>query len=143
MLPSRHLVATTLISVLFWRYFGSFKYALVSFLAGIFIDLDHFLDYYLHHGRKIKLRQFYNFFTKGEMEFVVLVFHSFELIIALWLAIALFRLGIFWLALAVGLTQHMFFDLLANAVKPQAYFVIYRIKKSFKKEHFFRKAGNK
>jgi hypothetical protein len=42
-------------------------------------------------------------------------------------------LGLFWVALAIGLTQHMVFDLMFNEVYRRSYLLSYRISKGFKR----------
>ena len=62
-----------------------------------------------------------------------------ELVFLLWIIISVFKLGIFWIAFAVGLTQHMILDLLFNRqLNIYTYFLIFRIMKGFKKENILR-----
>lgn len=65
---------------------------------------------------------------------VYLIFHSYELIAMLWIAIYAFSLSGVWAAMAIGITQHLAFDQILNPVNTFTYFLTYRILRSFKKE---------
>ncbi|MDD4980146.1 MAG: hypothetical protein PHC54_02585 [Candidatus Omnitrophica bacterium] len=107
--------------------------------AGILIDSDHVLDYYANQGITLKIKDIYAWCVEEKYRLIVLIFHSLELAILLWILIWFLRLGIFWIALAIGITQHMVFDLLFNRkLKIFAYFFTFRIIKGFKGEKIFR-----
>jgi len=57
---------------------------------------------------------------------VFVALHSYELITLLWVAISVFSLSDAWVALAIGLTQHLIFDQFTNPVKLFGYFFTYR-----------------
>jgi len=108
-------------------------------LAGVLIDVDHILDYYLQRGITLKIRKIYFWSLERQFEFLFLFFHSLELIFLLWIIISLFRLNLFWVAFAIGITQHMVLDILFNRnINIYAYFLSFRIVKKFKKENIFR-----
>jgi hypothetical protein len=70
--------------------------------------------------------------------FMYLYLHSLELLIIIWLAVAIFGLGRFWIAFAIGLTQHIFFDICFNPIYPSSYFISCRFLKGFKKRYLLR-----
>jgi len=111
--------------------------------AGILIDLDHLVDYYLQQPPTIKVRVIYDWFIKRRFEFIFLFLHSLELLVVLWTGISVFRLGIPWIALAVGLSQHMIFDIIFNRGKlySYTYFLSFRLMKRFRKCHLERPEG--
>ena len=85
MKPSYHVLVSAGVSAGYWYYFKSWPAALACFLSGIFIDIDHYLDYYLAR-KKIPWRysdlcDFCRYEEKGK---IYLLFHSCELIIFLW-----------------------------------------------------------
>ena len=61
-----------------------------------------------------------------------LVLHSYELIMAFWIAIWIFSLGDLWIAAATGFTQHLLGDQVTNPVKVMAYFYTYRMARGFR-----------
>lgn len=62
-----------------------------------------------------------------------LLLHSYELLALLWIAIFVFSLPNIWKAVAIGLTQHLIFDQIANPINTLGYFLSYRIAKRFDK----------
>ncbi|MBU3958786.1 MAG: hypothetical protein KKE91_02875 [Candidatus Omnitrophica bacterium] len=104
------------------------------------MDIDHILDYYLQQGFTLRIKTIYFWICEREFEFVFLFFHSLELLFIIWVIISVFRLGIYWVVFAIGITQHMILDMLfnQNTVYSYSYFLSYRIIKGFKKEYLFR-----
>lgn len=121
--------------------FKSVPCFIISFLSGFLIDLDHILDYYLHTGINLKVSRFFDYCGSRKFEYLTVIFHSFELLFLLWLVIRLFNLGNFWIALAVGFSQHMILDLFGNSkfLKTHSlYFITIRALKGFRFKEFFR-----
>lgn len=139
--PTAHIIWSLAISSCLGACFHSLSSFLVSFLAGIFIDVDHVIDYYVNEKVTLNLRKMYVWCARQKHKFVYIWFHSIELIIILWIIITVFRLGLFWIALAVGLTQHLILDIIFNhaIVNNYAYFLTYRISKGFNKSYIFKK----
>ncbi|MFH1854215.1 MAG: hypothetical protein ABH815_02775 [Candidatus Omnitrophota bacterium] len=111
--------------------------------AGIFIDLDHYLDYAREYGFSFNFRKVYHTCKYGHTYFknLTLILHSYELVAILWLAIFLFDLNISWKAAAIGLTLHIIMDQAANPLKPLAYFLWFRIANNFETEKMYKKKG--
>lgn len=137
--PPSHIVTSCLVSIVVWAYFKSAKCAIVSFIAGVFIDLDHLIDYYSTHPFTLKIKDIYDACAEVNLKKIYLLFHSYELIILLWLAIYALSLSNIWKAMAIGLTQHLLFDQITNSLNTFGYFIIYRMIKGFKKELLMRK----
>ena len=133
MTPLAHIAASGAISLLSIAYFKSIGYAAVSFLAGVLVDFDHFIDYYLNHGFTFDIRKIYNCCLALDLNKVYVVLHSYQLIAFLWASIYIFSLSKFWQAIALGLTQHMIFDQATNPISVFGYFFIYRAVNGFKK----------
>lgn len=147
MKPRYHIVSSVVFGVGFLAVFKDFKYAFVCMLAGILIDLDHLVDFYRHNKAELlspfKIYKDLKDWCLGLKFDVVYIFlHSLELVFLIWLLILIFTLGLFWIAIAVGITQHMILDIVFNAryfLPPQGYFFIYRLKKGFKKNSLLQK----
>lgn len=138
MTVSRHIKFSLAISILLLLWWKSLFYSTISFLAGILIDLDHLLDYYVHKGLDKPLnlnwiKDFYITCTDIKFDKLYLVLHSFELLTLFWLVIYKFSLGKFWIAIAIGFTQHMLLDKIGNPVHPLMYFLLFRIYNKFNK----------
>jgi flagellar biosynthesis protein FliR len=96
------------------------------FLSGIFIDLDHWLDYFIHE-KKVRL-DVKDFFTKCEgygLSKVYLVLHSYELIILLAVVVVLTKNTVLAGVLA-GVTTHLVFDQFTNGAHMFGYSFIFR-----------------
>lgn len=142
MKPISHVVASGVFGSAFYLLTQSSLASLVCFTSGIFIDLDHWLDYYLATGNKLvgpKALCLYCY----ELKFsnIYLLLHSYEITVLLWLVISAFKLNIYWIAIASGITQHMIFDQLGNTrmLNPLGYFLSYRINNNFKTDLIARK----
>lgn len=139
--PSRHIIYTLTISGAVYLVFKSLSTFFASLVAGILIDLDHILDYCLQQGLTLKVKYIYFWCIEKRYKFLFLFFHSIELVFIIWFVINVFKLGIFWIAFAIGITQHMLLDIIYNRklMHNYAYFLSYRMLKNFKKENLFKK----
>jgi len=131
MLPRSHVIASSIAGIIVWSYFKSFTYAAVTFMSGVLIDLDHVFDYYINHSVTFRIRDVYKAICDFDFKKLYLVFHSYELIILLWVLIYTMRLGNFWKAIAIGMTQHIAMDQIGNPINTFGYFIIYRFAKGF------------
>jgi hypothetical protein len=65
-----------------------------------------------------------------------LFFHSLELVLLLWVTISILKLGLHWIAFAIGITQHIILDMLFNKdmIYAYSYLLSYRIMRRFRSE---------
>lgn len=115
-------------------YFNSWTAALASFLTGVFIDIDHILDYYVNYGINLDIRRFFDVCYSIGFRKLFLFLHSFELVAGLWFFVLLLNPGTIWTGAAIGITQHLFLDQLGNnrtGCKKFRYFLLYRLRHSF------------
>lgn len=142
MKPGNHIIISIGVSIGLYLYFHSFLAALVSFISGVFIDIDHILDYILHGKISLHLVDYYLFSLEKQFSKIFLFFHSFEVIILFWIVITIYKSNIYWICFAVGLTQHLILDCIDNSlkvsIKPFSYFLIYRAIKGFRRELLFK-----
>jgi hypothetical protein len=106
---------------------------IVSFCAGVFIDLDHLFDYFYSHSFTINPKKVYQACLEMNLKRWFLFLHSYELVALFWIAIWLFSLSAVWKALAIGFTQHIIFDQITNPINTCGYFLTYRIMRGFDK----------
>lgn len=141
MIPVKHIVASSVIAAAFYYFTKSFWPSVVCFASGFLIDSDHYLDYYFNTGRMfVSLREVYLYCVNLRYKKSYLIFHSHDLIILFWICIGIFDLNIYWIALALGLTQHLVLDQMFNRdlTMPFSYFLIYRIIKRFNTKLLFK-----
>ena len=132
-----HILASTTVGGISYYIFGSWQISVTVFLSGIFIDLDHILDYFLYE-KKIKL-DIKDFFYKCEaliLNKVYLLLHSYELIIILAI-LAYFTNDYIVLGLLVGFGTHIMLDLAANKVHFLGYSFIFRLINKFNSKKIF------
>ncbi|MBN2453336.1 MAG: hypothetical protein JXB40_03640 [Candidatus Omnitrophica bacterium] len=134
MLPQGHLIASGIVSICVGAWFRSIGCAIISFMAGTLIDLDHLIDYYASFGFTLNIKDIYRACHDVKLKKLYLILHSYEILILLWAVIFAFGLSKYWIAIAIGFTQHIFIDQITNEVNPMGYFLAYRFSKKFKKE---------
>jgi hypothetical protein len=143
--PYEHITASILVGGAVAVYFRSPASGVVSFLAGVLIDLDHMLDYFFAKGIKLDVREFYDYCLNTKYKRLSLVMHSYELIVLFWLAIAFFSLGVMWKAAAIGFTQHLALDLIRNfscgVMDLKGYSFLYRMLHRFDSDKYIRRRG--
>ena len=118
--------------------FQSLTVAMVCFLAGFLIDVDHVLEYIIHYGwRNFSLKKCYikcletkrgnraAGFTK-----LYLIFHSIEIVSALFL-LAVISGNIYLLAIAFSTGLHLLMDQVGNDMGAGFYFLFWRARKGF------------
>jgi len=135
-----HVIISLGISALIYHIYASVPAFISSFAGGVFIDIDHLLDYYINKGINFRINGFLNWCYNREAKKLTLIFHSIELVFAFWIIIYIFNLNIFWIALAAGISQHMILDIIYNGrhMKVISYFFAFRVSKHFKNEYFLR-----
>ena len=129
-----HVISSGIISYILFLTTNSLSSAIASFLAGVFIDLDHFLDYYLNCGFSCNLKEIYGVLAKHKIAKIYVLLHSYELLSLFWVCIFLIPLSGIYMAMAIGFTQHIFFDQIFNPITSKGYFLSYRIINKFSKE---------
>lgn len=120
-------------------YFSrSFSAALAFFLAGIFIDLDHFLEYFYFFGfRDFSVRRFFRAADEHVYQKFFLFLHSYELALLFWvLSLAVIREPWAW-GFSLGFTLHIVADHIYNPCVPASYFFSFRLRHRFEGERIF------
>ena len=138
MSPVSHVIASALTSAGFAAATHSVEGTVVCFLSGIFIDIDHHFDLWLHK-KKILLnpRDLFHFCEKEKDGKLYLIFHSYELLALLWFSLLMFKWNMRWWGLASGISVHLILDQIFNPLKFGTYFWVYRFKNKFAKEAIF------
>ena len=128
------------VSAVFALWAKSWGAVFTCFLSGIFIDLDHHLDYFIAKKEiPLSYRKLVDFLKNDHNSRLFLFLHSYEVLFFIWVCIFLLGLDAIWIGIAIGMTTHVLCDEVVNPIKPMAYFLTYRVKNRFKREHFFKK----
>jgi hypothetical protein len=126
-----HVVASTVLSGAAYAATRSWPLTLASFYWGVFIDLDHFIDYYATFGLRATPLGVFDASHNGKLRRVTLVFHGWEWVVLL--AAATWWSGWNpWVAgVTLGMGQHLVFDQFANRPHPFGYFFFWRLRHGF------------
>lgn len=108
-----------------YYYFHSAACGVIAFLTGVLVDLDHIPDFLIQHGFK-KYKKFFEISLATDLKKLYLFLHSIELAVIFWVLIIVLRLDKYWVAAAIGFTQHLAFDIIFNPLGISGYLIIYR-----------------
>jgi hypothetical protein len=122
---TKHIAASAATSAGIYAATRSAEMAVLSFFAGFLIDIDHLADYWREYSFNIDIRKFFRACHECDFTIARLFFHSIEAIVLLSIVAYLTRSAVIT-AITLGITQHIFFDQLANKVYPASYFFVYR-----------------
>ena len=139
MTPAKHVAISVVTAAGFGFFTKSWAGGLACFLSGIFIDLDHVLDFIIFEKRLCKSLKELERFCEQRHGKIYLFLHSFELLLILWITVFYFHFEPIWLGIVFGLTVHMVADQIVNPVNPWTYFILYRAKLKFPRSIFFEK----
>lgn len=143
MSPVGHLIGSVLAGGAVSAATGRFDVGVACVLAGILIDLDHFIDYFWYEGLRLDLRDFQRACEETRFDKTLLVLHSWELLAAAWgLSLWVFPNPVFR-GIIVGLSLHMVCDQLRNEPFPLAYFLGYRAAVRFDAARIFKPAARR
>ena len=137
MRPIGHVVTSAVSAGIVSSVTQSIMAGLSCFVAGVLIDLDHLMDYYLFKGFTLSYREFSQAMYQVLLPRHILLLHSYELILLYWIWIILAGIGPVGWGVGVGLTVHLVMDQLFNKHSPGAYFFIYRAINGFRTSAMF------
>jgi len=139
MIPLGHALISLTAGGVLYTYSRSLAGVAWFLIASIFIDIDHYIDYVRERGSTLDLGKVYRCLKYGHMKFkkMMIILHSYELLIALWLVVFLFDPNIMWKYAAAGLTLHLFIDQLSNPSLSFAYFFWFRAVNKFETKKIF------
>lgn len=139
---SKHIAVTLPVSAVVYCIFHSLPAFFGSLIGGLLIDIDHLFDYFIHEGVNFRLYSFFEWCYKNKWKKLILFFHSIELVLVFWLCILYFHLGLLWIGIAIGMTQHLILDAIFNIqLNPMFYFFILRFRKGFERKYILRGDG--
>lgn len=132
-----HLLITCLLGVILYRHYRKWIVWPAILLTGFFLDIDHFVDYFLYYGSNLNLPTFFGnsyFVNPGTVH---VPFHGWEYLLILFLLGKSYKkVRIYCYCLALGLTGHLFWDQLHNCMPFFGYSIIYRVLNNFSRNLF-------
>jgi len=134
---SQHIIISGLISGLVYLCLHSAGAAIASFISGVFIDFDHMLDYVLNYGFPFHIRHFFSVFHQEVLRRVILVLHSWEWIIILFIILIMVDWNSIATGLFIGYFIHLLLDNCVNHCRPMAYFFSYRLFHHFIGKYYY------
>lgn len=135
-----HVIVSLALGYFIWRLFGlrDKKNLLISlfftFLGGVLIDVDHFLDHFLAFGFNFNYDHFINgeYFVRTGNTYII--FHGFEYVI-LFAILAVFfknkKIKMIMIALTLGMFSHLLIDTFLFPNPIMGYFILYRLLHGF------------
>jgi len=136
----QHLSLTTGLTLLTLPFLEDRLCALFFWFGGIFIDVDHCVDYVRERGRfTFNLSAMEGFFFNLQVKKLYCVLHSYELLVALWCINFFFFHSSYGYSLLLGCVVHLVADSIYNPVHWKSYFFFYRLKHEFALEKLLQK----
>ena len=134
-----HTAASLAASAILYLLFKSWGMAAACFVSGVFIDLDHILDYLREQGWPFKVRRFFEICHNGQFDRIMLIWHGWEWL-ALWsLAAWVTDWNPLITGALIGIALHMIMDTLHNCNSPISYSLLWRWQKGFVFDEVFPK----
>lgn len=125
-----HILLAIPFALFLWKKTGSKKQIAILFLATIFVDLDHLVDYFAFSGFNLNIVNFLSgeYFVVTHKAFTPL--HAWEWVLILAIFTRLRGWNTLYAALLLGLLPHIIIDSIATG-KPWFYFLIFRFYRGF------------
>lgn len=123
-----------LIIYFFKNYFAAGGF----FLGGVFVDLDHCLDYvWQTRDIRVSLQKVDHYYDRTKDSRFVVFMHSYELIaLVLLVNVATFKSALVW-GLLAGHFLHIIMDIACNPVSLKTYSFFYRLKHRFDPDQIY------
>lgn len=124
-----HFSLTFILSWWIYAKTASLFYIFMFALGGIFIDLDHLVDYFLFYKDIFSIKNFFKGSCLKESGKIYLFLHSWEIVIVLLIASLILKSGGLFI-FSSGLCLHLSVDNLLRR-KPLLYFLSHRFARKF------------
>jgi len=133
-----HITISFSVSAVLYFIFRSNLLALSSFLFGIFIDLDHFFEYFSEYGFNVNVKRFFQAAENYSVKKTFLFLHSWEIFLVFSLIVFILPANNILFGIVVSYAFHLIFDQVGNLSRPLSYSLIYRWKEGFLTENIWR-----
>jgi CDP-diglyceride synthetase len=126
-----HIAISTIISGILFALFKSWGLSIASFITGVFIDIDHLIDYFKEHGYHIHLREILDFFYKEKHQKITLFFHGWEWLLCLGITVVLTDYNPWVTGVLIGYEHHIVGDYLYSRANFRTYSLLWRWQNNF------------
>ncbi len=128
MTPSQHAAVSAGSGIILSLVLRSWAAGLSCFLIGVFIDVDHFFDFWINRGFSLNIKSFLDFCCFGTSPTFYIILHGYEYIpFYLWLSMIPAQNPWGW-GLTVGYVLHLLGDQFFNRhLNRWTYFLTYRL----------------
>ncbi len=134
-----HAVFSLAFAALLGFWLRSAAAGLACFLGGVLVDGDHAMDYLWNRPGSFRPRRFFETFEKELLDRIFVLLHSWEIIAAGALALAVLPAARrpAALGLLAGMAAHLALDNAFNRHSRWAYFLLFRLRHGFAGRHFY------
>lgn len=133
----QHIAISIGVSALVWACFRSSAAAMACFLTGVFLDIDHLIDYVVNYGLQFRVKRFFKAFEYEAFENIFIFLHSWEFIIIYLVLLWLIDWKPVAIGAVIGIIVHLLLDHFFNNHSKWAYFLSYRLFHRFSGKHFY------
>ena len=135
MKAGHHVAVSTIVSSILYLLFKSWSLTIASFLSGIFLDIDHYIDYVFECGSPFQMKKFFYYINEEKLKKIYLIFHGWEWSIVLIIIGWMLDWNHWIVGVMIGYGHHMVLDALFNTNWPiSGYSLSWRWKKNFVSE---------
>lgn len=127
---TQHTIASTVVGGGVYAATRSWEMAAGAFIMGVFIDVDHIIDYWREHPLKTDLAHFFMICENYKLNKALLIMHSLEFL-PVMAALAYFTRSPWITGFLIGWSIHMMLDHIGNKTNGWTYFLTHRILASF------------
>lgn len=132
-----HIAFSALVSGILYLIFKLWELSIASLAAGIFIDIDHIIDYLMDHRMRFNYQEFSNFFYREKHTKITLLFHAWEWLLCIGLATVLTHFNPWITGLFIGYGHHIISDYFYSKTSIKTYSLLWRWRKGFNSELLF------
>ena len=127
----QHAASSLIVSAALYALFKSWPLTACSFIAGVFVDVDHLVDYVAEHGARPDLGLFFRTCYDRKLKRAILLFHGWEWLILCGVGAWASGWNPWITGTALGFGQHMLLDQLSNGPSTLGYSFLWRLSVKF------------
>lgn len=132
-----HVAISAVSSGILYAIFKSWGLSVTLFITGVFIDLDHVLDYLLENGPYINTNKFFSFFYEERHRKITLLLHGWEWLILLGIYAKLTVWDLWVTGAFIGYALHIIPDYFYSKAPFRSYSLIWKWKNNFNSEKIY------
>jgi hypothetical protein len=133
----QHAAVSTTVAAALGAATGEWTAAAGFCVTGIFVDFDHFVDYWRDEGVNVDIGRFYNHFRDGSPHRLWLIGHAWEHVAVMGILAWLGPAPPWLWGAAAGLLVHLLLDQAVNKFKPLGYSILFRASVAFDARRIF------